>query len=225
MPLPAKLLDGFKYRIDKLKPTESALLKWPEIAAHKDIFLADDAQGDPELIVRYMILMYGHNTPLEQIHPIIGKRKTYALELLDIPVDSDGRSKEYNDMLLLRGDGIRRRFVAMITSQASMDWRLMCHAAESIEELLRLSSLETKDGMDIAFDIAESQKIRNLIEETRKQYESAKERLIKKENSIAADAAIEYFTAQRTLNLRIEERLQNIKPVLPENAKEKGVNQ
>lgn len=213
MPIPPKLLDGFKYRIDKLKPGESAILKWPDIAAYADIFIADDIEGDCEVVMRYIILCYTPGSPAVFQHPTsIGKRKTYVCEILDIPIDEDGRYGVYNDMLLVRGEGMRRRLATYLSIQHSVEWAILCDAQTELESVIESRNPVQSD---------EALKRRKLIEDLRVTIEESVARLTKYDDSKAVEDSIIYFTSQRSLKIRPEERIDSLpKPTTPEKAKE-----
>lgn len=211
MPLPSKLLNGFKYPLHLLKKDESAILKYQDIAAYADVFSAPDTDIDPEIIIRYLILLYTPNSPAFLQHPHVGKRKTLVMSWLDIEPDDKGHFPEYNDMLLLRGDAMRRRFVTFLSIQHSLQWSIMHHAMEDMEYFMELRPTT---------DITEALQRRKLIEETREQIENAMKRITAYDNSKALEDAIEWFTAQRTLRIRVEERIDLIdSSVPPEHAK------
>jgi hypothetical protein len=212
MPIPSRLLENFKYPLHKLGKDESAILKYQDIAAYADVFAAPDTDIDPEIIIRYLILLYTPNSPAFLQHPHVGKRKTLVMSWLDIEPDDKGHFPEYNDMLLLRGEAMRRRFVTFLSIQHSLQWSIMHHAMEDMEYFMQLRP---------ATETTEALQRRKLIEETREQIENAMKRITAYDNSKALEDAIEWFTAQRTLRIRMEERIETIdSSVAPEHARE-----
>lgn len=211
MNLPPKLLTGFKYRIDKLKPGEQALTHFPEIAEYIDVFAAADVDEDPEIIVKFMILVYTPSSPLVKDHPNVGKRKTLAMEYLGILPDEKGHYPGFNNMLTVRGDGMRRRLATFLKIQHSMDWAVMCHAQDHL-----FSIMEEK----MPSDPAEALQKRKLINETRSQIEECLDRITAADSLRSVQDAVQWFSAQRTLPIRIETRMDKINVVAPENAKE-----
>lgn len=213
MAISAKLLAGFKYPLHELKKGESAILKWPDIAAYADVFCQDDLGTgvDHEVVMKYIILCYTPDSPLVHQHPHIGKRKTQVMKVLDIECDDQGHYGDYNDILLLRGNGIRQRVVTFLNIQHHVDYTLYVHAAEELDEILReRTPVDPEDAM----------KRRKLIEETRSQMEDALNRLTKHDKSRALEDSIQYFTAQRVLPIRIEQRIGKLgASVSPEFAK------
>jgi len=213
MPIPQKLLSDFKYNLHQLKSGESAILKWPDIAAYADVFLADnlDAGVDPEVVMKYIILCYTPTSPMVHQHPHIGKRKTQVMKLLDLDCDENGHYGEYNNVLLLRGDGIRNRVVTFLNIQHHLDYTIYVHAAEELDEILRLR---------VPSDAEDAMKRRKLIEETRRQMEDALDRITLHDKSKALEDSIQYFTAQRVLPIRVEQRISKLgESVSPEFAK------
>lgn len=212
MKIPPKLLEGFKYPLHKLKDGESAIFKWPDIAAYADVFCADDISCDHETVMRYLILMYTPGSPAVLQHPHIGKRKTWVMELLGEEPDESGRYVDYNDMLLIRGDGMRNRFVTFLMIQHSSDWSFMVHAQEELEYLMRLTPTTDPD---------EGMKRRKHMEETRKQIEACVDRITAADKSRALQDGIEWFRAQRSLKIRPEERIMELPPMsIVQDAKE-----
>lgn len=215
MPIPAKLLEGFKYPIHKLKSGESAILKWPDIAAYADVFLEDDLDAgvDPEVVMKYIILCYTPTSPLVNQHPHIGKRKTQVMKLLDVVCDENGHYGDYNNVLLLRGDGIKNRVVTFLKIQHHLDYTIYVHAAEELDEILRLRTpTDPEDAM----------KRRKLIEETRSQMEDAMDRITTHDKSKSLEDSVQYFTAQRVLPIRIEQRIPRLESSVPPEFAKKG---
>jgi hypothetical protein len=205
--------DGFKYRLDKLKEGESAIYAWPEIAEYANVFAEDDMH-DPETVMRYIILMYTPNSPVYKAEPgHLAKRKTNAMAILGIEPEPDGAYPEYNDMLLLRSDGMRRRVALFLMIQHSMDWQIMCHAEEELYKLMT-EDFNHRDPTD-----AKARRV--LIEETREQFQNAKERIMDADNTRAVEDAVDWFRANNRKMMRIEERIaEGVVHVLPEHAKE-----
>lgn len=212
MKIPNNYLDGFKYRIDKLKPGESVILKWPEIAAYSHIFGADNLGYDIEIAMKYIILMYTPGSPCYRQHPVLTKRKTFVMSILGVEANEKGEYPEYTDMLLLRSDAIRSRVAAFLMIQHDVDWTIMCHAEEELYSLIT-TKLEEPDPKTVL-------ERRKLIEETRSQFEDAKKRITEADQSRAVWDAIDTFRAAATLKLRPEERVFEAAPaVIPEQAK------
>lgn len=210
-PIPSKPFNGFKYRIDKLKEGESAILKFPDLMAYGDVFASPEITMDHEVVIRYLILMYTPGSPAISLHNHIGKRKVYALSLLGVQHDENGVYPEYNDLLLLRGDGIRKAFVTFLMIQHSIDWAYMMHAIEELEMLMKMHA--TVDG-----DMGT--KRRKQMQECRNQIEEAVDRLASAERSRVVFDAIEWFRAQRSLKIRPEERIYEMTPLdIPEKAR------
>lgn len=220
MPIPSNLLSNFKYRIDLLKPGESAIFKWPDIAAYSDVFAADDIDYDPEVVMKFLILCYTPNSPAYQQQNHVGKRKTLIMKWLDIEPDEFGHYGEYNNMLLLRDDdesgssGMRNRFVTFLRIQHSTDWAIMCHAQEEMEFLMKLKPTT---------DVDEVMKRRKLVEECRSQLEEARNRITNYERSATTEGAIQWFSAQRNSALRPEVRLNKLKASVPPEQAKVGV--
>lgn len=212
MPIPEKLLSGFKYRIDLLKPGESAILKWPEIAANEEVFIAEDiGECDPEVVLKYLILCYTPDSPVVLQHPnAIGKRKTLALELLDIEPDIDGKYGIYNPMMLVRGDGMRRRLAVYLSLQHSVEWAILSDAQTELESVIESRPSEV---------IQESIKRRELIENLRITIKNSLDRITEYEDSKALQESILYFTSQRSIKIRPEEVMGRYPSTSPQNAK------
>lgn len=213
-PLPAKQFAGFKYRLDELEEGESAILKFPDLSAYGDVFTSNEITCDQEVMIRYFIMMYTPGSFAISQYSNVGKRKTYVMGLLGITCDEDGRYPDYNDLLLLRGNGIRTAFVTFLMIQQSLDWAYMMHAVEELEILMRLPpSIDSDAGI----------RRRKQMEECRSQIEEAMARLTVSEKSRTVLDSIEWFRAQRTLNIRPEERMYDLSAMtLPENATEGG---
>jgi hypothetical protein len=208
MALSPKTLEGFKYPLHKVKPGESAILKWPDIAAYADVFAAEDLDEgvDAETVLKFIILCYTPSSPLVKSHPHIGKRKTECMKLLDIPMDENGHFGPYNDILLLRSEGIRKRVMAFLKIQHHVDYTIYVHAAEELEIILEQRT---------AANAEEAMKRRKLIEETRFQMEEAMSRIIQHDNSRTLEDAVQYFTAQRVLPIRLEQRIPRLGEAVP----------
>ena len=87
----------------------------------------------------------------------------------------------------------------------------MHHAMEEMEYLMQMRP---------AGDLSEKLQQRKLIEETRNQIEEAMDRITAYDKSKALEDAIQWFTAQRSLRIRPEERLRELGPsVAPEHAR------
>lgn len=216
MKLPAKIFENFKYDIHKIKDGESAILRWPDIAAYSEIFLAPDIDIDPEIVMRYMILMYCTGSPAYLQHNHAGKRKTLVMKWLEINADPDGTYPIYNDMLMVRGEGIRKRFVTFLMIQNSMDWAIMEHARAQMEELLTAETV-ISGGM---IDVVEQQKKTKLIDDTKKQIESSMMRILSMEKTAAMENSVEWYVAQRVAINRPEVRIDKIGPMVsPEHSK------
>lgn len=206
-----KLFEGFRYRIDLLKPGESAILKWPEIAAYSDVFLAADTGVDDEIIAKYLILMYTPGSPAITQNYHLKKRKTWVMDFLGISADSDGRYMEYDNMLRCRGEGMRRRLVTYLSIQQSTDWAIFCHAQLELESVMEL---DPSGDPDILL------KRRKLIEEIRLQIADAKDRIMVDGKERSMEDAIDWFYASRRLELRREEQIISLEqPVIPQRAK------
>lgn len=211
MKMPHNYLEGFKYRIDKLKPGESAILKWPEIASFSHVFGADDLGYDREIAMRYIILMYTPGSPCYRQHPVLSKRKTFVMSILGVDANDRGEYPEYTDMLLLKSDAIRERVACFLMIQHDVDWTIMCHAEEELYSLIT-SKVQDPDPKTLLDR-------RKLIEETRSQFEEAKNRIMEADQSHALWQAIDTFRAAMSLRLRPEERVFEAPPaVIPEKA-------
>lgn len=197
-----------------MKDGESAILSFPDLTAYSDVFTSADITCDHEVMIRYLILMYTPGSFAISQHNNPGKRKTYVMSLLGVEPDSEGKYPEYNDLLLIRTDGVRRAFVTFLMIQGSMDWAYMMHAVEELELLMQ---------MPPSIDPDIGKKRRSQMEECRTQIEEAMGRITAAEKSRVVSDSIEWFRAQRTLKIRPEERIYDISAMtLPEHASEGG---
>lgn len=208
------LYDGFKYPIHKLEDGESAIMRWPDLAACASIF-ADDSDLppglDPEFLMRYLILLYTPGSPAIDQHHHLGKRKTWVLSQLG--VEPDKKTQEYephiNNMILMRSGGVRKKMVTFLRLQHPTDWSIMCHAEQDLFELLERPMPAEPD---------DAAKQRKLIEDTRKQLIQAQERILEHVKIAGIENAVQSFRAQANLGIRMEEIVMmgfdNIKPHL-----------
>ncbi len=198
-----KLAPSFKYPLHKLRKGESASFKYHDRNAFANEFTdTEKCDVNPEVLIRYLILMYTKGSPAVEQHPEnIGKRKTYVMELLGFEPDEEGKYVEegLNEMLRLRGEGIRQKFALFLSIQQSSEWAILCHAWESLEAIFT-HDVKPTDPDEI---LKQQKAIHEIRENIRRSYES----LTVGDKSKALEEAIEYFRAHRGLMLRPEETI------------------
>lgn len=205
------IYEGLKYPIHKLEDGESVILKWPDLAVNAPIFsdASDLPQGlDPELLMKYLILMYTPGSPAIEQHQHLGKRKTWVLS--ELGIEPDPKTQTYipaiNDMVLMRSAGVRKKAVTFLRLQHPADWAIMCHAERELSELLEtpMPTTVNEQGKEV-LDVMEAQKKRALIEATRKQLIEAQNRILDGVRIASIEQAVHEFRAQSNLGIRIEE--------------------
>jgi hypothetical protein len=216
------LYKKIKYPIHLIKSDEE-VFEFPDLVPFKELFQTPDGKSlDPAFVLKYLILMYSPGSPAIDQQKHVGKRKNWVMKELGIETGPEGRYPPAIEFMLLnKVPSVNKKSVVFRSLQYPIDFQIMIHAESELHKWLEFS--QTDDYKDLT--VEDSLKLRQLIEQTRKQYEEAKDRLMQKEAKIIEEYQLEVFVAQSYLNVRPEETWAIIPkvPAVPSRAKSQSV--
>lgn len=193
-----------KYRIDNIPEGEKCIKHFPELMELAHIFdnssdLPDDVT--PDKVLRYLIYMYDPKTPLRTHIPDLKKRKTTALQLINVEADENGEiSDGFNELCSLNRSWSIQRFVhfCMLHDTGNM------LIAETNNEVM--AKMSEKLLLDVAGGRANDLKImRNEIDEARIAFEQALDRMLQNEVNMKTIEYVKFTIRQNTLGIRPEQ--------------------
>jgi hypothetical protein len=195
---------SLKYRIDIIPETEKCIKRFPELMELAHIFdnssdLPDDVT--PDKVLRYLIYMYDPKTPLRTHIPDLKKRKTTALQLINVKADENGEvSDGFNQLCSLNATWAIQRFVHFCMLH---DTGNLLIAETNHEAMARLSE---KLLSDIAMGKAGDLRIlRGEIDEARLAFEQAQARMHQDEINMRTIDYVKFTIRQNTLGIRPEQ--------------------
>jgi len=201
-----------KYPIHKLKDDQD-VFNYPDLLPFKEIFMQPSIAGlDPVVEMKYMILMYSPGSPSFDEHKIYGKRITWVLNEIGIEPDASGKYPDVINYMTLSQLPVHNRKCSIFRSlQYPMDFQIMLHAESEMSKWLAFQ--DTEDYKTLT--IEDSLKLRKLIEDTRVQYEEAKERFLKGHSRVTDEWEADLFIAQKVNEIRNESLINALPKLFP----------
>lgn len=195
---------GLKYRIDDIPENEKCITRFTDLMELAHIFdNSSDMPSDvsPDKALRYLIYMYDPKTPLRTHIPDLKKRKTAALQLINVEADENGEVSEgYNELCSLNAVWSIQRFVHFCMLH---DTGNMLIAETNHEAMAKLSE---KLLLDISAGRANDIKIlRAEIDEARIAFEGAQMRMLQDEVNMKTIEYVKFTIRQNTLGIRPEQ--------------------
>jgi hypothetical protein len=206
--------DGIAYPFHKLKAGVSVLEAYKDLAEIPIFHVTDGLPNglDNEFVMRYIILMYAKGSPAIDKFPHMGRRRSWVMLELGVPMNEDKTfPKEYDVLLLNKNALILQKKCAFLSLQNPSSWQIWLNATEQLHDLLQT---EVPSDPKVAGERVK------LINELNSQIEYHRDRVKQHETSMAIENALQTFMAVTLQGLRPEEMvMMNIKVVPPHKVK------
>jgi len=168
--------EKLKYPIHKIPMDQPVLFEFSDLSKFSIIFSANDLpkQLDPDLVLRYLILMYDLGSPGQGI-PDLKRRKTWAMQCLNV---EPPYPKHITDMLAWKIKGVYRRavyFLLLMGGEQYMVWKSADEARVRESELE--INLEAEDEQAQAKIVAAEHTGREIINSKMNQNTASKKEL------------------------------------------------
>lgn len=195
---------SLKYRIDLIPEGEKCIKHFPELMELAHLFdNSSDLPPDvtPDKVLRYLIYMYDPNTPLRTHISDLRKRKSTALQLINVATDENGEvSNGYNELCLLNSTWATQRFIHFCLLHDSGNFLI----AETNHEIMaRLSEKLLSDAS--TGKASELKILRSEINEARIDFEAAMERISQGELTNKNLQYMKFTIRQNSLKIRPEQ--------------------
>lgn len=167
---------------------------------------------DNETLMKYIILCYSRTSPAVEKYSNIGKRKTWVMNELGIPQNSNKEYSEgWNSVLMNYNPLAVQKIAAFLTLDSPDDWATLISASEQLFAILQLPY--PKEDRDA------NERIKQ-INSLKEQIKSSKEEVLKIDTAAVIEMGLGVFKAYSTLGLRPEERvLEGFKFCQPKHAR------
>lgn len=192
-----------KFNISVIPRNQRCIDHFPELKKFEEVFMAKDKVGDPDLVLRYIILLYSPHSPAESI-PDLKKRKIWALK--DVLKVEEPFSQSLKDMVQWKDEVINRKAVIFMWIVGGARYLMYKQAAE---EIMAITTTEIKyDGADLDEQKknADIQKVkRENLTKAAAELENSQDLFLRGEKSVELEKALAEFVLSESLQIRPEE--------------------